>query len=107
MAVNCAPSEIHIDDKNVRFLVTIEEDCASVDISMCTAKKIIFQKPDGTTLEKDAEFLTDGTDGIIYYNTVDGDIDICGLWKIQAVIYIGSSSLFHSKIKSFRVYSNL
>lgn len=107
MVEPCPQSEIRIGDANVRFLITIEEDCAAVDISMATDKKIIFQKPDGTTLEKDAEFLTDGTDGIIYYNTVDGDIDACGMWKIQAVIYIGSSSLFHSKIKSFRVYSNL
>lgn len=103
----CPESQIRVNDKNVRITIVVQEDCTAVDISSATAYEIVFYKPDGTTSTVDASLLTDGTDGSIYYNSLADTFDQCGLWKIQAIIYYGSSSTFHSKIETFRVYSNL
>lgn len=57
-----------------------------VNISSATVQAVNFLKPDGTTINRTGEFLTDGTDGITRYITVSGDLDVTGPWKAQAVI---------------------
>lgn len=100
-------SSVHVGDKNFTFFANITENCAAVDISGATAKTILFQKPSGVMLEKAALFVTDGTDGQIQYSTVEGDLDEVGIWKIQAVVELGSGSLYHSNMKSFKVMHNI
>lgn len=95
-----------VDDIKVRLKVTIIEDDISLDISTATVKSIIFQKPDGTVLVKTATFLTDGSDGIIYYDTVSGDLDQAGVYKIQGAVSIGGGSYKGSK-STFKVECNL
>ena len=105
--MTCA-NEIHVDDKNTRFIITISDsDCVAINISAYTTLNIIFTKPDGTIVTKTALFVTDGTDGQIYYATVAGDLDQSGVWKIQAYVGSGSSTAFSSNIKIFKVYCNL
>lgn len=100
-------SELHLGDTNFVFLVTVTEDCAAIDISAATRKVITFLKPSGEYVEKTATFTSDGTDGKIQYATVSGDIDEVGLWKIQAIVELGSGSLYHSSVKSFKVMHNI
>lgn len=99
--------QIHVNDINVNFVITITEDCEVIDISDATNLTIYFYKPDGTILTKTATFVTDGTDGQIKYPSVDGDLDQSGIWRIQAKIDFGAGSSYHSPIKSFKVYCNL
>ena len=74
-----------------------------VDISTSTAREVIFLKPDGTTSTGHVgTFLTDGTDGIIKYITVVGDIDQAGPWKAQARITTPNGKWYSSKV-SFTV----
>lgn len=100
-------SQIHVGNKNVDFVITITEDCAAIDISGATSKTIYFTKPSGAILTKTALFVTDGTDGQIHYASESGDLDEAGIWKIQAIIELGSGSLYSSIIKSFKVFCNL
>ncbi len=95
-----------VDDIKVRLKVTIIEDDAALDISTATVKSIIFQKPDGTILTKTATFLTDGTDGIIYYDTIAGDLDQSGIYKVQGAVSIGGGAYKGSK-STFKVECNL
>jgi hypothetical protein len=99
-------TEIHKDDIGTRFQVTIMDGSSVVDVSTATTKQIILRKPDETNLTKDASFYTDGTDGIITYTTTEGDLDVAGVWQIQAYIIIGSNK-WHTDIGTFRVYPNL
>jgi hypothetical protein len=79
--------EIHLNDAGLQFKITILQCNGTIkDISYATTKQIIFEKPSGTIVTKTATFFTDGTDGIIYYNTVDGDLDEEGIWHLQARI---------------------
>lgn len=95
-----------IDDIKVRLIVTIFEDDAALNISTASSKNIIVKKPDGTTSTFTATFLTDGSDGKVYYDTVAGDLDQSGLYKIQGAIIINSGT-YKSSIQVFRVECNL
>jgi hypothetical protein len=100
-------SQTHVGDKNVDFVITITEDCAAIDISGATSKVIYFTKPSGEVLTKTASFVTDGTDGLIHYATIAGDLNESGVWKIQANVELGSGSSYSSLIKTFKVFCNL
>lgn len=99
-------NEIQQSDVKVRTIHTIYEDGSVQDISTATVKEIIFQSPAGTTTSFTATFLTDGTDGIIYYDTLVDYLNEAGLWKTQAKIEINGGT-YRSAVSSFRVNSNL
>lgn len=98
---------IHLGDTGTQFRVTVQDcDETVIDISDATTTEIIFKKPTGDTVTKLASFYTDGTDGIIKYTAVSGDIDTVGSWKIQSHI-ITPSGEWNSEFKSFKVLRNL
>lgn len=99
-------NEIHKNDIGTEFRCTIKDDESVVDVSSVTLKQLLFKKPDGTVLTKTASFYTDGTDGIITYASIDGDLDQCGLWELQGYVEFGSTE-FHSDIKNFMVHRNI
>lgn len=57
-----------------------------VDISSATVKNFYIKKPDKTIVIKTADFVTDGSDGKLKYVTIANDLDMRGLWYIQAYI---------------------
>jgi hypothetical protein len=99
-------TEAHLGDIGFRLIATFVEDGVDVNISTATAKSIVLRSPAGIISTHSATFLTDGTDGIVYYATVSGDLDEVGIWKIQGIISIGGGT-YHSNITSFKVYPNL
>jgi hypothetical protein len=52
------------------------------DISDYTTKQLLFVDPDDASTTKTALFHTDGTDGILRYVTISGDIDQAGEWQV-------------------------
>lgn len=99
-------NEVHLNDIGTRFLVTIKDGNNVVDLSEATTLNLIFQKPDGTNLTKTATLYTDGTDGKVYYLTVDGDLSVIGIWRLQGFAGFDDGS-FYSDVYTFRVYRNL
>jgi hypothetical protein len=99
-------NEIHLNDIGTVFQVTVSDGTSAYDISGATTKQIIFKKPDHTLVTKDAEFVTDGTDGVIKYTTVDGDLNIPGKWALQAYL-VTPGGTWKTDIGTFRVYDNL
>ena len=99
-------NEIHVDDIGTSFQMTLNECDVPVDIQAATVKEIIFKKPDKTVVTQTAEFLTDGSDGIIYYKSVSGDLDTKGTWYIQARVTMPSGT-WSSDTSKFKVYVNL
>ena len=73
-------NEIHKNDIGTVFKVTIKDSAAVVNVSTATTKQIILKKPSGTKLTKDASFFTDGSDGIITYTTVRGNVEVARLY---------------------------
>tara|TARA_B110000495_G_C22882824_1_gene514861 strand:- start:465 stop:794 length:330 start_codon:yes stop_codon:yes gene_type:complete len=106
----CSEEEVHLNDIGTVFLVTVN-DCvagtsAALDVSTASTLELVFKSPSGSASTKTASLNTDGTDGKIYYTTVDGDINQIGTWRIQAKIGIGGGT-FRSDVGSFKVYENL
>lgn len=99
-------NEVSKNDIAVQLLLTIQEDSATLDISGATSKSIVVKKPSGESNTYTASFYTDGSDGKIYYNTVSGDLDEVGLYKVQALVVL-SGGTYRSDIKKFRVRDNI
>lgn len=104
-----AIGEIHKNDVGVRFRALIKDENNTVkDISTVTLKQIKLQKPSGDIITANATFVTDGTDGYVYYDTIDGDLNEVGLWRIQAYVEFSNGAKdLHSDIQDFRVYKNI
>jgi hypothetical protein len=98
---------VHNGDIGTIFRLTITDTAGTaIDVSTAVTKYIYFQEPDGTKIQKTAAFYTNGTDGIIQYTTVSGDIDLVGTWMVQGYIET-SLGKFWTEKDSFKVYSTL
>lgn len=101
-----AIEEIHVGDIGTVFKIVFKDGTSIVNISGATTKNIIFCKPDGTKDTKAGTFTTDGTDGILEYTTVSGDLNIKGIWKIQGFITTSDGS-WSSSTGIFEVHNNI
>ena len=101
-----AADEIHVGDIGTVFEVTIKDGDSVVDVSSASTMQLLFLKSDKTTLTKTATHKTDGTDGIIQYATISGDLDVAGTWKLQAYIVISGNS-WKSDVATFVVHANI
>ncbi len=95
--------EVRLNDIGVEFLITIKDlEGVIVDLSTVTVKRFDFVKPSGTYIARTPDFYTDGTDGILKYLSINGDLDQEGIWQLQAHIEFSSTS-YTSTITKFRV----
>ena len=99
--------EIHLGD-TTKFIVTVkDENGNAIDISTATKKQLIFRRPTGDLVPKDAQFLTDGSEGKMYYLTTKDDLDMIGdnddAWEVRAYIEMGSDLRWHTDITPFTV----
>ena len=84
----------------------IREGYGILDISSASAISIIIEKPDNTLVTKTGIFVNDGKDGLIYCNTVSGDLDQAGSYNVQARINM-PTFIGYSTVTTFTVYPNL
>jgi|DEB0MinimDraft_4_1074332.scaffolds.fasta_scaffold18926_2 hypothetical protein len=82
-----------------------DQDGAVVDIADATTKNLVMWKPDGTTVvTKGMSFLTDGTDGVLYYDMEASTITTVGEWTMQVdVVKNTSDSQFRTQKEKFEV----
>lgn len=99
-------AEVHKNDIGTLFRLEITDGGVVVDISSATTKQILLKKPDGTLLTKAANFSSDGTDGKMFYQTVDADLDQTGVWSIQGKVVL-TSGTWHTSKHEFKVFENL
>ena len=100
--------EIHVNDFGTRFLVTVKEDGSVVDLSSALSLTMNFRKPSDAIVAKAGSMLTDGSavSGVMYYDTLEGDLDEVGHWKLQGIISLPSGT-FYTDISTFQVHPNL
>lgn len=77
---------IQVDDFGWVGKLTLKQDDVAVDISSYTTKQFILKPPGATAVTKTAAFDTDGTDGILTYTILTGEINIAGNWQVHARI---------------------
>lgn len=90
--------EIHTNDIGTVFTLTIvDQDGVAVDLSSDPSPEIKF-KHGSQVLTKVATFTTDGTDGIIQYTTVSGDLNQSGNWTMQGHVILLSGEWHTTKV---------
>jgi hypothetical protein len=99
-------NEIHVDDIGTKFTITIKDGDDLVDVSSALFVVLIIRKPDDEIINRDASFSSDGTDGQVYYDIVDGDLDEAGYYKLQAKVTF-PNGVFFTNIHTFQVHCNL
>lgn len=99
-------NEIHVDDIGTKFTITIKDGDDVVDISNSLFVTLHFRKPDDEVIERNTFFTSDGTDGQVYYDIIDGDLDEAGYYKIQAKVTF-PNGVFYTNIHTFQVHCNL
>jgi len=81
MSCEVAPK---VGDVNTALVAElVKQDGTALDVSAATVLYIYLTKPSGTTVQKTAAKDTTGSDGKIRYNTVAGDLDESGVWRMQ------------------------
>lgn len=101
------PAQIHQNDIGIIFRITILDQSSIVaDISAASTKDIKFLKPDGRLLTKLGSFVTNGTDGRIQCVSIANDLDICGIYRMEAYI-IQSGNFFNTDVVNFKVHGNI
>ena len=102
-------SEIHKDDIGTRFLMTIKDDGDLVNISGVSGNsvhQISFRKPSDTVINRNATLQDYGISGVMFYDTVAGDLDEAGVYKLQAKVIVPSGT-YYTDIYTFKVNSNI
>lgn len=101
-------SDIRQFDRGTKFKAQIvDANGAAINISSAISMSLLFKKPGVTTpIEKPAIFVTDGTDGWIYYESDATFLDTTGGWKCQGRVELPSGE-WSSTINTFRVEKNL
>lgn len=104
-----ATKSVQENNIGTRFIATIVEDGGARNVSTATVRKIIFKKGDGTTVIEGASFLTDGSDGKIYYDSAAGFLTPSGSWAHQGYVEMTAprTGKWYSEIKGFIVRKNI
>jgi hypothetical protein len=102
------PSEIHQNDIGTRFLMTVKDGSDLVNISGALSLRVDIRKPSDTVINRYALRFDDGSSisGVMYYDTVAGDIDEVGNYKLQGVVSL-PSGIYHTDIHTFKAHCNL
>ena len=101
-------AEVHVGDIGTIFRATLSDDSGVVDLSATTSKTIILFDPAGNSTSHAASFFTDGTDGIIQYAGVSGDIFLDGQWAWEAQIeFVDGAQRWASDDNKFQVFAPL
>jgi hypothetical protein len=74
------------------------------DISSFTTKKYRIEKPDGTIVDEDVIFETDGTDGvlILVITSAMALLNVVGYYRVQALLS-NAAQYFPTAIVGFKV----
>ena len=103
-----AAGEIHKGDYGTVFKATIlDSNAVVVDVSAATLLQFTFYRADRSKLIVTPVFTNTGTDGLIQYTSVSGDVNSAGQWKLQGYVETDANHHYYSDIQSFKVYENL
>ena len=97
---------LHKGDVGTPIVLTLlsHKTNAAIDVSAAIEISFLFEKPSGDTMQKAGSFYTDGSDGMIKYVTVEGDIDEDGKWEMEGYVVIALTKKFFTRKTTLIVY---
>ncbi len=92
----------------IRLIVQfVDQDGVIIDLAGNSLIEIKIGYPDGTGVDKSATLLTDGTDGKIYYDTDEADLNVSGFYIIQGKATVGGESFSTRTNGILQVFDNV
>lgn len=103
-----ASANIHVGDTGTIFLATVyKQDGTVLDtLGDATDMELILTNPSGVSSSHVPLLYTDGTDGKLYYELADGDIDMKGKWSYQIKLEF-ATKVWRTTVVNFTVSPNL
>jgi hypothetical protein len=98
---------LHVGDIGSSIDITIEDRSGNaIDLSNVVTVTYILRKPGGDVVTRTAS-VTGAVTGETSYDTVDGDLDEAGTWKIQPFFVESGGNEWYADIGAFVVLANL
>ncbi len=92
----------------IRLIVQfVDQDGVIIDLTGASLIEIKIGYPDGDSEDHAATYLTDGSDGKIYYDTDADDLDVFGFYVIQGKATVGGDSFSTRTNGILQVFSNV
>lgn len=91
--------KIHLGDVGsvIELLILQAGTDTAEDVSDANTIKVKILKKDGSAVEHDGSFVTDGTDGLIKFTSTASSFDVAGEAKIQVYLEnIGGTKKHHT-----------
>lgn len=105
--LDCLPQACQAENDSIQLTVyVVDQDGNSVNLREASVKKIALLTPQGTTILKDAGFLTSGVDGALQYTTTAADLLEAGTYQLQAVFVLAGNAQT-TRWSKFRVGANI
>lgn len=98
---------LHVYDCPVFRMAVVNQFGLVEPLTNATEMVFLFEKPDGTVEERDAEWVTDGSDGLMQYETLATDIDQAGIWLVQGKVVLPEGKYYSKEKLRFRVLTYL
>jgi len=104
----CTVPRVHVGDVGTKLrLVLVDQQGAVINISSASTKEIRVARPDGSTFDRAASFVTDGTDGAMEILSEAGDFtESSPNYKMQGHV-IQSGLDIRTDVETFEVEANL
>ena len=91
----------HVGDIGTSIRMTIkDQDENIINLNGNTSLQLVIKRPNGTILTKTATLFTDGTDGIMEYQTISGDFNESGSYLFQGYVVFPNGQWYTSSTKS-------
>ncbi|MES2155453.1 MAG: hypothetical protein V4510_09995 [bacterium] len=105
--IDNAPQECQRSNGGIQIVVyAVDQAGAPVNLRAASAMKIRLLRPDGTTVERDAAFLTSGVDGALALAAAPADLAQVGTYQVQAE-YVLAGKTQSTRRARFRVGANI
>lgn len=94
---------VRVGDVGTVFEIVVTDEGGPVNIQFANTREFIFGKPTSGFITRPAQFVTDGTDGRLFYVSVPGDLDVPGVWRMQARVEVPGVGIFKTETCEFLV----
>jgi len=104
--MNNLDQQIHDGDYGTTFDIELRDGDTVLNPALFTSGSHVFRRSDQTTFVRTSGSVLTSSGSYMRYTTVVGDINMSGMWALQAEVTDGVG-WWHSEVKEFVVYPNL
>jgi uncharacterized membrane protein len=95
------PRKVYVGEISKRIKVKVGISLANISSAV-----LYVEKPDGSTaVTWTAIVLGDASNGWVYYDSIAGDLDVAGVYRLYAKLTFSDGRIFFGERTTFNVYN--